>query len=66
MMIWKALKTVNKYAGKPYDAIFDISDDNYYCSELIYYSFWDNGLDHSIFELFPMTFKDPKTGAFDP
>lgn len=49
--------------GKPYDDIFNISNDMYYCSELIYESFRD-AKGRPIFELQPMTFKDPETNEF--
>ncbi len=46
--------------GKPYDDYFNISNDMYYCSELLYEAFRNiNG--QPIFELQPMTFKDPAT-----
>ena len=47
--------------GKPYDFIFDITDDTYYCSEIIYegLQFADN--DQQIMQLNPMTFNKPGT-----
>ena len=47
--------------GHKYDVAFDISDDKYYCSELVYEVFRDEK-NRPIFELKAMTFKDPKTG----
>ena len=41
----------------PYDEVFLINNETYYCSELIYEAF----LNDSIFELKPMTFLHPKT-----
>ena len=47
--------------GKPYDFIFDITDDTYYCSEIIYegLQFADNN--QQIMQLNPMTFNKPGT-----
>jgi uncharacterized protein YycO len=60
-----------KYAlslhGKPYDDVFLMDNDSYYCSEIIYeaYKAANNGTE--IFALAPMTFKDPETGeTFKP
>lgn len=47
--------------GKPYDEYFEINNDKYYCSELIYEIFLKNNKDH-IFPLVNMTYKNPKTG----
>jgi len=47
--------------GASYDPIYDIADENYYCSELIYYTFKSANNNTPIFELKPMTFKDPDT-----
>ena len=46
--------------GRPYDEFFNIHNEALYCSELIYESF-RNTRGEPIFELFPMTFKDPNT-----
>lgn len=51
--------------GASYDDIFDINNDLYYCSELVYYSFM-NDKKESIFQLEPMTFNDPETGLIFP
>lgn len=50
-----------KKLGKPYDSKYDITDETYYCSELIYYSFLRNG--EPIFKLNPMTFKAKGTDS---
>jgi hypothetical protein len=55
-----ALEKADSLNGKKYDAVFDIHNDRYYCSELLYYSFLDNS-GKSLFELQPMTFDDPET-----
>ncbi len=51
---------------KPYDDGFDIENDKYYCSELIYNSFRAANNGKAIFTLFPMTYKDPETNATFP
>ncbi len=47
--------------GKKYDNIFDINNDTYYCSELVYEAFKNANEDEPIFKLYPMTFVDPDT-----
>lgn len=47
--------------GKPYDQVFDIRNDAYYCSELVYVCFRNANGGSPIFELRPMTFVDPDT-----
>lgn len=56
-----AISFATKQIGVPYDDIFLLNNSKYYCSELIYdaYKFANNGND--FFQLFSMTFKDPKT-----
>jgi len=51
--------------GKPYDFAFDIDNDSYYCSELLYKGFLDN-VGKPLFKLEPMTFNDPDTKAIFP
>ncbi len=48
--------------GKPYDRLFVINSDAYYCSELIYEIFLRANNNSPVFTLQPMTFKDPQTG----
>lgn len=48
--------------GKKYDDVFDINNDTYYCSELIYEAFKNANQGKPIFDLQPMTFIDPDTG----
>ncbi|MHC4724325.1 MAG: YiiX/YebB-like N1pC/P60 family cysteine hydrolase, partial [Planctomycetota bacterium] len=48
--------------GKPYDKVFEIDNDAYYCSELIYQIFLEANNNNPLFTLQPMTFKDPETG----
>ena len=47
--------------GKPYDKIFDIENDKYYCSELIYLAFKEANNGQPFFQLQAMTFNDPDT-----
>lgn len=50
----------------PYDDVFDISNNKYYCSELIYESFKYANDNKPIFELQKMTYKDPDTNSTFP
>jgi aminopeptidase N len=65
LILENAAVEIKKYVGKAYDDVFDINNDSYYCSELLYFSFLDHQSE-PIFQLFPMTFKRPDTGDFDP
>ena len=47
--------------GKPYDYIFDINDDTYYCSEIIYEGLKKADNTQELFSLKPMTFNEPGT-----
>lgn len=51
--------------GKPYDFAFDINNDCYYCSELLFKGFLDT-TGKPIFNLEPMTFKDPDNKVIFP
>lgn len=55
------IKESLKYLGKPYDDNFDINNDAYYCSELVYFAFKHANHNIPFFELHPMTYKSPKT-----
>lgn len=61
----KAVKRALGYWGKPYDTVFAISNDAYYCSELVYFAFLDSA-NAPLFELNPMTYKDPSTKTLFP
>jgi len=63
-IIQKALVSLKSYLGKPYDDYFDIGNESYYCTELVYFTFENNS--EPLFRLFPMTFKSPKHDSFDP
>ena len=51
----------NNLLGKPYDFIFDITDDTYYCSEIIYEGLKVADSSQEILALNPMTFNEPGT-----
>ena len=55
-----AIQKAHSMLGKPYNFSYVLSDTAHYCSEFIYLAFAAD----SVFKLEPMTFKDPKTGAF--
>lgn len=61
-LIKPAVKEGLLLVGKPYDKAFVINNDSYYCSELIYEIFLRANNGKPLFELQPMTFKDPDTG----
>jgi len=56
-VIWKR---ANILLGKPYNNTYIMEDDGYYCSEFIYAIYSTYG----IFNLEPMNFKNPETGAY--
>jgi uncharacterized protein YycO len=55
-----AISKCKSLIGKKYDSVFDLSNDQYYCSELVYYTYKDS-TGRSLFEVAPMTFIDPDT-----
>lgn len=50
-----------KMLGRPYNTTYVLSDSSYYCSDYIERAFRK----YELFNLEPMTFKDPKTGETD-
>ena len=59
----EAVKTINNakaLVGQPYNFTYVFEDKGYYCSEFVYEAFKD----HQVFQLEPMTFKNPKTNQF--
>jgi hypothetical protein len=57
-----AMERAKNYVGQSYDFTYLLSDTCQYCSGLIYRLFEP----YDLFELSPMTFLDPETGAFHP
>lgn len=60
--IEQALVKAKSMLGLPYNFSYVLSDSSHYCSEFIYKAFEND----SVFNLNPMTFKDPVTGEFYP
>lgn len=58
-LIPKAKKYALSTIGKAYDDRFILNNDSLYCSELIFQAY-------GIFDLQPMTYKDPKNGQYFP
>ncbi|MFH1715715.1 MAG: YiiX/YebB-like N1pC/P60 family cysteine hydrolase [Planctomycetota bacterium] len=65
-LIPSALEEALALKGKPYDKVFAIGNESYYCSELIYEIFLRANNNDPVFELQPMTFKSPGTGSTFP
>jgi hypothetical protein len=65
-LIPQAIQQAYKLVGRPYDDVFCITNNSYYCSELIYEAFKIANNGKPIFPLYPMTFKDPDTKQFFP
>lgn len=61
----QALKEGQKLVGKGYDYGFELKNDRYYCSELIYDIFLRANHNQAVFPLNVMTFKGKETGAID-
>ncbi len=58
----RALQKAKSMLGKPYNFSYILSDTAYYCSDFVYHSFEND----SIFEMNPMTFKNPGETEFNP
>lgn len=56
-----AVAKAHQMLGKPYNWTYTLNDSSYYCSDFVERAFRHIAL----FELEPMTFKNPKTGDFD-
>lgn len=58
----QAIESAKFMLGKPYNFTYVLSDTAYYCSDFVYHSFEKD----SIFEMNPMTFKNPGETEFNP
>ncbi len=56
-----AIQKAKTMLGKPYNFSYILSDTAYYCSDFVYHSFEKD----SIFEMNPMTFKNPGESDFN-
>lgn len=65
-LIPQALMEALKLIGKEYDDAFDLRNDQYYCSELIYKIFYISNNYKDVFPLNIMTFKSTKSGEYIP
>lgn len=61
----EAVKRAETLIGKTYDVAFLPDNDQYYCSELVYYCYRDTQ-GKPLFTAKPMSFKDAATGEFFP
>jgi hypothetical protein len=59
------LFTLKPYLNKSYDEVFNIKNDKYYCSELVY-ELYKYKTGENVFKLAPMTFNDPDTKQLFP
>ncbi|HLB73707.1 MAG TPA: YiiX/YebB-like N1pC/P60 family cysteine hydrolase [Sedimentisphaerales bacterium] len=62
-LVAPAIEQALSLKGKPYDKVFAIDNDAYYCSELVYEAFMRANDGKPVFKLKPMTFNDPDTGT---
>ena len=65
-LIPEAIAAARAYLGRHYDRIYTIDTSTLYCSELIYEAFRKANDSQAVFDLAPMTFKDPATGTTFP
>lgn len=65
-LISQALDEAKKLTGKDYDDAFDLENDQYYCSELIYDILFKANNGTPVFPLNVMTFKSKDTGEYSP
>lgn len=57
-----AIDVARACLGRPYDSVYEMDPDAYYCSELVYDAFHEASGGTLRFEVAPMTFNDPATG----
>jgi len=62
----KAISNSLEQIGKSYDSVFVWDNEAVYCSELIYQAFETANQGKPLFDLAPMTFRDPETKEFSP
>jgi uncharacterized protein YycO len=62
VFIPEALEHASRLLGLPYDSTYIIGGAAHYCSGLLYTLYEA----HQVFELEPMTFKNPATGEYHP
>lgn len=62
----ESAKLAFSYLGKGYDDAFQLNDDEYYCSELVYECFKKANNNQEYFPLNVMTFKAPNTDTTMP
>jgi hypothetical protein len=62
-LVPRAIDVSRSFMGRPYDSVFTMDDSAFYCSELVYESFRIANHGKPIFDLAPMTFKDPASGT---
>lgn len=65
-LIPQAVGETDKLIGKDYDDAFDLNNDQYYCSELIYDILLKANNGTPVFPLNVMTFKSKETGEYSP
>lgn len=65
-LIPKAFAASEKYLGKPYDDVFALDNDAFYCSELVYFMFKDANNNEPVFALNPMTYAENGTDKIMP
>lgn len=65
-LIPQAIQEAKKHVGKLYDDAFDLKNDTYYCSELVYLALYEANQQRDVFPLNVMTFKSAQTGAYAP
>ncbi len=63
--ITDAIISAKQNLGKEYDFLYDESNDSFYCSELVRFSFIDS-MGNYIFKPLSMSFKNKETGQAEP